>query len=900
MQAVGYGCFLILWICFSAVAKAQNAITCDPKIPNAIILSGIKKYTLGERLDYECELFHEPKGKQETFCRESGWEKKPDCKGFCQRPVLENGYLIPDKSNPSVIHYGCIPGYTPSVDGWWGELTCTHSVWSDNPKCIASDKMCNPPPHVEYATITSKYKTKYTHLSKVEFQCTELYEIEGNREVTCRHGTWSAVPKCIRSKCSSPEDKVNNAVLVHKKEGPYENGAKVDYECEDTFIPGDESKAICINGQWKYPHCTNYCEKPDLPNGYVESPKKTYMEGEMLEYRCYSPCEPKTNNSITCKNGQWDGQVECICPQKTCQKPPVPENGDIVSTEVENGETVVTYQCKLHYKLKDERKVRCHEGEWEPFPVCIDYCEKPDLPNGYVESPKKTYMEGEMLEYRCYSPCEPKTKNSITCKNGQWDGQVECICPQKTCQKPPVPENGDIVSTEVENGETVVTYQCKLHYKLKDERKVRCHEGEWEPFPVCIDYCEKPDLPNGYVESPKKTYMEGEMLEYRCYSPCEPKTKNSITCKNGQWDGQVECICPQKTCPKPPVPENGDIVSTEVENGETVVTYQCKLQYKLKDERKVRCHEGEWEPFPVCIDYCEKPDLPNGYVESPKKTYMEGEMLEYRCYSPCEPKTKNSITCKNGQWDGQVECICPQKTCQKPPVPENGDIVSTEVENGETVVTYQCKLHYKLKDERKVRCHEGEWEPFPVCIDYCEKPDLPNGYVESPKKTYMEGEMLEYRCYSPCEPKTKNSITCKNGQWDGQVECICPQKTCPKPPVPENGDIVSTEVENGETVVTYQCKLQYKLKDERKVRCHEGEWEPFPVCIGPCVIEQIHPKYNLRDLKVRTYVLEGKKIKIKCKYGYYINIYWDDEVEVKCEDGEITGYKSCQHYTKIH
>ncbi|XP_035268930.1 complement factor H isoform X1 [Anguilla anguilla] len=474
-----------------------QAITCDPKIPNAIILSGIKKYTLGERLDYECELFHEPKGKQETFCRESGWEKKPDCKaikGFCQRPVLENGYLIPDKSSSSVIHYGCIPGYKPSVDGWWGELTCTNSVWSDNPKCIGenecvppttpknailkerkdvysngefltyecddgykmesndrikcvngswesalpickpSDTMCDPPPRVEYATITTKYKTKYAHPTKMEFQCTELYEIEGNREVTCRHGTWSAVPKCIRSKCSSPEDKVNNAVLVHKKEGPYENGAKVDYECEDTFIPGDETKAICINGQWKYPHCTkkDYCEKPDLPHGYVESPKKTYMEGEMLEYRCYSPCEPKTNNSITCKNGQWDGQVECICPQKTCQKPPVPENGDIVSTEVENGETVVTYQCKLQYKLKDERKVRCHEGEWKPFPVCIGPCVIETINPEYnlKDLKERTYvLEGKKIKMKCkdnYYINRWVDNFEVKCEDGEITGYRTC------------------------------------------------------------------------------------------------------------------------------------------------------------------------------------------------------------------------------------------------------------------------------------------------------------------------------------------------------------------------------------------------------------------------------------------------------------------------------------------
>ncbi|KAJ8277945.1 hypothetical protein GJAV_G00081980 [Gymnothorax javanicus] len=417
-----------------------EAITCEPEIPNAVILSESRKYTISERLEYKCHPFHEPEGRQVTYCTKNGWYKNPQCRamiGFCQRPDLKNGYVISHESNPSVIYYGCLPGFKPSVGGWWGELTCQGKKWPQLPKCIASPDMCSPPPHVEYATITSTYKTKYLHLSKVQYKCKELYELHGNSEVTCRHGSWSTIPKCIRSECISPDDKIKNAVIAYKKVGPYKNGTEVDYQCEDKFHSEGQTKAMCINGDWHYPHCIakDYCENPYLTNGFVKfSGEGEFREGAILDYECYQPCKRKTDERIICKNGRWDPPAECTCPQLKCEDPPIPENGDIIKQEEKDGGTEVTYQCKLGYKLKNNTKVKCLQGEWRPLPVCLRPCVIEEIDPKYnLQNPwKKTYLlHGDKMKIHCkrhhWNFEDQEYFIEVVCQ----DGEVE----YKSCQR---------------------------------------------------------------------------------------------------------------------------------------------------------------------------------------------------------------------------------------------------------------------------------------------------------------------------------------------------------------------------------------------------------------------------------------------------------------------------------
>ncbi|XP_061094897.1 complement factor H-like [Conger conger] len=206
----------------------------------------------------------------------------------------------------------------------------------------ASGNSCNPPPRVADATITSKYKTKYAHQSTVQFQCRDLYEIQGNREVTCTSGTWSDIPTCIskiKSTATGPSSEQSGPTIA---------------------TPSPE----------KYT-----CEKPVLKGGFVEPSRSTYYEGDILEYQCFSPCKPKTNRTITCINGQWSDRVECSC-FTSCEPPQEIPFGDIkgLTKDVYNTGETVEYQCKNYYVLSGQEFITCRNGEWDDPPKCLEPC----------------------------------------------------------------------------------------------------------------------------------------------------------------------------------------------------------------------------------------------------------------------------------------------------------------------------------------------------------------------------------------------------------------------------------------------------------------------------------------------------------------------------------------------
>jgi hypothetical protein len=56
---------------------------------------------------------------------------------------------------------------------------------------------CGPPPPVDNGDITSFPLQEYAPHSSVEYQCQSLYQLQGNKKITCRNGEWSESPKCL-------------------------------------------------------------------------------------------------------------------------------------------------------------------------------------------------------------------------------------------------------------------------------------------------------------------------------------------------------------------------------------------------------------------------------------------------------------------------------------------------------------------------------------------------------------------------------------------------------------------------------------------------------------------------------------------------------------------------------
>lgn len=62
---------------------------------------------------------------------------------------------------------------------------------------LESTGKCGPPPPIDNGDITTFPQPVYPPGSSVEYQCQSLYELRGNKKVTCTNGQWSKPPKCL-------------------------------------------------------------------------------------------------------------------------------------------------------------------------------------------------------------------------------------------------------------------------------------------------------------------------------------------------------------------------------------------------------------------------------------------------------------------------------------------------------------------------------------------------------------------------------------------------------------------------------------------------------------------------------------------------------------------------------
>ncbi|KAM9212839.1 complement factor H-related protein 2-like, partial [Dugong dugon] len=159
---------------------------------------------------------------------------------LCFFPSVENGR----SSSSGQIHLEgdtvqilCDTGYKLANNQ--SSITCTEDDWSSPPKC-------NPAG------------------STVEYQCQNLYELQGNKYITCRNGRWSEPPKCLDAclisegtmeKCNIQLKCKRDKRLYSKTDDVVEFTSKWGYRPK---TPGETFRATCWEGKLKYPICENY------------------------------------------------------------------------------------------------------------------------------------------------------------------------------------------------------------------------------------------------------------------------------------------------------------------------------------------------------------------------------------------------------------------------------------------------------------------------------------------------------------------------------------------------------------------------------------------------------------------------------------------------------------------
>ncbi|XP_030782305.1 complement factor H-related protein 3-like [Rhinopithecus roxellana] len=280
---------------------------------------------VGKSYSYHCdEHFETPSRSYWDYihCTQDGWSPAVPCLRKCYFPYLENGY---NENNGrkfvqgNSIEVACHPGY--GLPNEQTTVNCTENGWSPPPRCIRvnSTRKCGPPPPIDNGNTTSFPLSLYAPNSSVEYQCQNLYQLEGNKRVTCRNGQWSEPPKCLLRPCHFPDIK-HGGLYYESMRRPYfpvPVGKSYSYYCDEHFETPSRS-------YWDYIHCTQNgwspavpclrkCYFPYLENGYNENNGRKFVQGNSIEVACHPGYGlPNEQTAVTCTENGWSPPPRCI------------------------------------------------------------------------------------------------------------------------------------------------------------------------------------------------------------------------------------------------------------------------------------------------------------------------------------------------------------------------------------------------------------------------------------------------------------------------------------------------------------------------------------------------------------------------------------------------------------
>ncbi|XP_045392271.1 complement factor H-related protein 2-like isoform X1 [Lemur catta] len=261
---------LILWV---SVVRGQVGLCDFPKINHGILYDEEKPFSpihMGKFFYYSCEYnFVSPSKSFWTriTCTEEGWSPAPKCLRLCFFPFVENGHSASSGQTHvegDTVQIVCDKGY--SLQHNQRTISCAESGWSIPPKCRPSNSqgICGTPPAIDNGDITSFPLLAYAPGWTVEYQCQNLYVLQGNKRVTCRNGEWSEPPKCLEACVISEEimEKYNIAFRWREQQKLYvQTGERVEFVCKYRYHPAPGSqpfRTMCQEGKLMYPSCERH------------------------------------------------------------------------------------------------------------------------------------------------------------------------------------------------------------------------------------------------------------------------------------------------------------------------------------------------------------------------------------------------------------------------------------------------------------------------------------------------------------------------------------------------------------------------------------------------------------------------------------------------------------------
>ncbi|XP_064839021.1 CUB and sushi domain-containing protein 3-like isoform X1 [Oncorhynchus masou masou] len=548
----------------------------DPGIPaNSIRQSKIEhgNFTFGTVVFYDCNPGFYLFGSPVLTCQPTGqWDKPlPECIVVdCGHPGCPpNGQLSGDKFTfGSTVRYTCTGGR--QLKGESARTCQLNGHWSvPMPFCSGdSQGTCGDPGTPSQG---SREESNFRIRSKVQFRCSEGYELIGSAERMCfPNGTWSGTqPFCKPVQCGNPGTPSNGR--VSRLDGTTYSHS-VTYSCMDGYLlTGSTTRQCLANATWSgtAPNCTMInCGDPGVPaNGmrYGED----FAIGQNITFLCAPGYSMEADSSAvrTCtSNGTWSG-IMASCQAVTCAAPSAISNGVLEGTDFEWG-TSVSYSCSPGYELSFPAILTCvGNGTWNGMvPQCLPkFCGDPGVP-AYGSREGLSFIYQSEVSFSCSVPYIPVGSTTRLCQaDGSWSGfQPRCIEPTRTtCENPGTPRYGSLNRTYGFKVGSMVAFQCQLGHLLQGSTTRLCQADlTWSGSqPECIPHsCKQPESPAHVEVIGMDLPGFGYTLLYSCQAGffLSGGSEHRVCKSDGTWTGKMPiCRAGSKLSEKPIKPVAG-------------------------------------------------------------------------------------------------------------------------------------------------------------------------------------------------------------------------------------------------------------------------------------------------------------------------------------------------------
>ncbi|XP_027569079.2 complement factor H isoform X1 [Pipra filicauda] len=847
----------------------------------------------------------------------------------CEEPPPRRVKEVPTKiwDKPPYPHgtqatYGCRPGYIKP-----GRIMfkCVDGAWQQQPPVIeCKNKPCGHPGDTQFGSFELTAGSEFVFGARVEYRCNDGYQMLSQRNYReCQADGWSNdIPHCEVVKCLPVQAPENGRIIMagaFELDQEYAFGQVVNFECNAKYKLVGAKEIICSsNGRWSndVPQCQDIsCDVPEIPNGYVHSPKQSYKELEILRFACNDGYSFGDRSDALCTETGWNPPPYCT--EIVCS-PPVVRHGNFRPDKgsYKAGDTI-TIQCDLGYHFKaltGGNTAKCTGNGWVPEPACVlKPCDYPVIENGRLNNAYENHRYyyfpmrfGQSVDYYCFQDYSTPTGNTWVqsfCSETGWSPEPKCL---KKCYTRQL-INGYFPRHQMDfykEGETA-TYACNNDYHA-EHKEVTCTRNGWSPPPRCIREikCQPNHVENGYFTLSRREFRLREMAPYRCntgFVTPEGQDEGETQCQENGWTPPPKCI---KLCK---APEDILIHHTNrtVFMPEDRIEYSCLEGYKTANNMPTdttRCGiNGEWSPAPECLVIeCAMLTLPNGDFYPKKGKYPNGDVVKFTCANKFVRVGPASVQCYSFGWfPSPPECKVKARGCGPPPEITNGSIAGgseEQYQHGDRK-QYECNMEFKLVGSKEIECVDGQWSPPPSCIEDkmpCESPSsIPNvALYQADQTQFSHGDQVTCGCKPGSGNSKQMKIKCLNGEWKPLPLCADPSPQCELPVgvefVSSGGHSMSKRRTGFYKVIRYRCTSADK--NIKQATCVSGNWTPEIECPAEEGVCPPPPQVSgaQQTTAGRNY-RHGSKIAFSCASGFRLI----GAKEITCMEGKWQSPPQC-------